>query len=512
MKRKICEWLKSKKWVSVLSFILFGIMTCGALLKVTYLFRIVNTDRRRIVCIKEEHDLDMIYIGGSAAFVYWEPPRAWGEYGITSYDYATNSIRAESIIGNIREVSKYQDTDFIVIDARPFEYWSDTIGEDGIRHITDSMDYSWNRWKMVYEYLSNIEKPENINEVSFYFDIAKYHTNMEALGSETNWDFIDNEGYAFCNGGEIYDLHEELNKPTDFMTKECMELQEGSEKTLIKLLEYCRKEKKDVLFVVCPYRITKEQKMMYNSIQRIVESYGFAFLDANEHYDDMEIDFSKDFYNINHVNVYGAEKYTRFLAEYIQENYDLIDHRKEQGTEKWEEMYDMFCGQDENVKSAVNSLIESKEEAYDEGIKLKDTDNIYEWCTKIQDENYTVLIESQDRQWISNNNTEKILDLWNIPYDGNADVIRIYNGITSKFDSDSILEKNYAGEFPGHSDYNKKYEINSGTNAGIQIDGEEYSMMQSGLNIVVYDNNYRKVLDSVVIQQTEEGELILKRR
>lgn len=75
----------------------------SALLGATYLFRghvFGYNDRISVVGIKEEKkdSLDVIYIGGSAAFVYWELMKAYKDCGFTSYDLATNSIQTENIL------------------------------------------------------------------------------------------------------------------------------------------------------------------------------------------------------------------------------------------------------------------------------------------------------------------------------------------------------------------------------------------------------------------------------
>ena len=40
----------------------------------------------------------------------------------------------------------------------------------------------------------------------------------------------------------------------------------------------------------------------------------------------MNLDFNNDFYNNNHVNIYGSEKYTSFLENYLSNNYYFKVH------------------------------------------------------------------------------------------------------------------------------------------------------------------------------------------
>ena len=519
MKEKLVSWIHAKKWLQVISFVIFCILALNLFLRITYLFRSAGADdsseiynRNRIVGIKEEQNLDMVYVSGSEGFVYWEPPRAWAEYGIKSYNYATNSIPAEAIIGNIREIRKTQEPELFVIGLRSFQYWGNEITEPEIRYITDSMDYSWNRWKMVYEYLSNRRVTDENDVTSLYFDIAKYHTNTDVLRAPERWRLSDNEETAKYKGWLLYPSHEILNEPEGFMTEERGSLAAGSRDTLVNLLEYCKDENLNVLFVVSPYWTTKAHQMLYNSMEDLIVSYGFDYLNANEYYEEMGIDFAADFCDKDHVDVYGAEKYTHFLAEYLQENYSFEDHRNDEDADEWDEVYISFCEEEEKEKKSIDEEIKTENLAYANGLELKNIDNPYEWCAKIVNENYTVLLAAQGNALNSNAQTETIFDLWEIPYDCPENVIRVYSGKRNIYSADNALEENYQGEFTGHTDKKDEYEINSGNNCKILIGSVEYCLKQEGLNIVVYDNNYRVVLDSVAIMQSVNGELFLQRQ
>ena len=57
------------------------------------------------------------------------------------------------------------------------------------------------------------------------------------------------------------------------------------------------------------------------------------------------IDYSHDFYDYGHLNVYGATKYTLYFSKYLKERYDLPDHRDDQKYKSWDEEYESFKGQ-----------------------------------------------------------------------------------------------------------------------------------------------------------------------
>ena len=364
MKKLFLDVIKREKYRRIVAAVIFLLIILKVFLSVTYLFRNVNLERNHVVGIKEEKPLDMIYVGGSAAFVYWQPLKAWNDCGFTSYNLAVNTIQAESIEYLLRYALKYQDPKCVVIDARAFQYYAPEGSSAGLRNVSDSLDFfSPERWEMVYKYLKHHDIEEEEDQISFYLDIFKYHTKYSALGTKANWDGINNNtGNAIWKGFEWIYKYEYRDVPESFETNIRAELSEGNLEILYSLLELCQEKGLNVLFVVCPYRITEEDQEKYNTIEDIVTSYGFDFLNANEYYDEMDIKFSIDFYNGAHVNCYGAEKYTSFLEKYITEHFNLPDHRGEAAYEELNKDYEKFLQKEQEVKAAIDALIQEAQE------------------------------------------------------------------------------------------------------------------------------------------------------
>ena len=128
-----------------------------------------------------------------------------------------------------------------------------------------------------------------------------------------------------------------------------------SEKILIELLEYIKTTNYNYLFIVSPYIETEKHKENFNYISEIIKKYGYDFLDCNDYYEEIQLDFSTDFYDSAHVNILGAEKYTNFLTKYIKENYNLPDRRGEY--KDWEALLSNWNKEVEKTKEGINKLI-----------------------------------------------------------------------------------------------------------------------------------------------------------
>ena len=136
-------------------------------------------------------------------------------------------------------------------------------------------------------------------------------------------------------------------KKTDYYTKKEKAPNDETVKILDDLLSYLKTTDLKVLFIVSPYEELKEHKMVYNYVEKKVKKNGYDFIDANDYRKQMKLNYKTDFYNTSHVNIYGADKYTRFLENYINKNYNVKDHRKDKkykswykDLNKWKEEYD----------------------------------------------------------------------------------------------------------------------------------------------------------------------------
>ena len=458
----------------------------------TYLFRgkslnDFNDDRLNIVGIKEEDPLDMIYIGGSAAFCYWYPLQAWNEYGFTSYNLGSTSIQAENILYLVKHALKYQKPKLFVIGMRPFAEYSNTGYEAGLRYTSDALDLGIDRLRLIRTYYDRRLVEAEISSV--YVDIAKHHSRYDLLASPEAWALMDNEGEPLYKGANVKIDYYYLDELPPANAENRGELELRAYDTLYELLDFCIEKDLNVLFVVSPYILRQEDYTMFNTMDDIVTSYGYQFLNANEYFEEINLDVTRDFTDEGHVNVFGAEKYTDFLGNYIVENYDLPDHRAE-GNMSWEEAYADFTDVKDDAKASVNDLIASVREGEEIALQLQDTEDLDMWRELVNDSRFTVLAVGD----VEGDNFIRVTCGSDILY-SNAD-----NG-EDKCEISIGAQSNVACTVD-----------NENGALSIVIDGEECSRKdENGINIVVFQNDYRNIVDSLTILCDEDGRTRLLR-
>src|SRR5699024_4978230 len=142
--------------------------------------------------------------------------------------------------------------------------------------------------------------------------IIKYHRNPEKIRVNDQikmaFNMYENQLKGFHFIPKVEEQKKIVNN-TDVKTP----IYEETEKILIDIQEYCKTTDCNYLFVVSTYIEQELHKENFNYISEIINQYGYNFLDTNDYYNEMKLNFKTDLYNYSHVNIFGADKYTDFL-------------------------------------------------------------------------------------------------------------------------------------------------------------------------------------------------------
>ena len=317
---------------------------------------------------ERKNSLDMVYIGGSAAFVYYSPIDAYQNYGISSYVYAADNMQAELYTTMVKEILKTQKPKLIVIDARAFQYREKDLkpNEISYRVFLRGFKYNLDRYKLINKIVPKYLKQGTL---TYHLDLGLYHTEESIPSFRKTFNIMFDKNKNLDKGFYLVPKAVNIYK-YDRDTKEEMKIASESEKLLNELLDYLEKRNVKALFVVSPYLQTKTEKMNFNYIEKIIKSRNQDFLDANDYIKEMNLNYAYDFIDIDHVNIYGAEKYTEFLTKYLVNNYKLPDRRGEKlYDEDFNNLIPKWNQNVEETKKTIKEIIARK--GYEEEIQTK---------------------------------------------------------------------------------------------------------------------------------------------
>ena len=313
----------------------------------------------------DPNSVDVVFVGTSVTFTAFMPMEAWKDYGIVSYNYSTNVQFENAMRYSLVDVERSQNPKLIMVDIAPFLYehyagnedWSDEDHQLFIKYNLDSRNYTLDRFALVNEI--NRDMHGSFSDYWYYFfDISRYHTREFAFERYDNAEKDVGRGYGYLehNKGDVWGLDRAV-----YDDGSTVKLKEQEQYYLDKLLETAKKMDAEVVFFCAPiYFWRQDQPAKKNYMRDYIEEQGFAFADFSNDIDEIGIDYKTDLWNVNHFDALGAEKVTKYLCEYLVNNYDIPDRRGDEKYAEWDSDY------------AEWEVIKTEYEETDRGIRVSE--------------------------------------------------------------------------------------------------------------------------------------------
>lgn len=321
-----------KKFFRFISFMLVLMLVfCGINICMS-----TNSDRDSIHIrgyFKEpENSIDVLLIGASELYTGFNSPMAWKEYGYTSYAISYAAAQPSLYKTMLETALKTQTPQLTVFDVtgflrsgnnktqmKPAHAWFDNVGMD--KDNIEGMQYAVDK-----EFYKELRFP-------FY----KFHNNWRhpsiVLKNTACRFFLKKEGISYTKALAVQN---KVRKNSSLKNYEYC-FSPKSKKYLTDLLECCKNNGlKQVLFIISPHCVNNRNTQVCKEMDSIIDSYGYSFADFENAYSSIGLDTKNDFYNNDHMNVWGMEKYTRFISEYFLEKYEINREHSEEVIREWD--------------------------------------------------------------------------------------------------------------------------------------------------------------------------------
>ena len=111
---------------------------------------------------------------------------------------------------------------------------------------------------------------------------------------------------------------------------------------MLEFLSYCRENQlENVVFIRFPHKVVQERQYEFfgrgNHAEQLIKQHGFSYLDFEQMADELNFDAQYDFYDAEHLNIYGQMKLTESICDILLEEYGM--NPREQSAENaalWE--------------------------------------------------------------------------------------------------------------------------------------------------------------------------------
>lgn len=419
--------------------------------------------------------VEVLNLGSSHMYTSANPAVLWDLYGIASYNLGASMQPVWNTYYYLQEALKYQHPKVIVMDVFAVSKTADFQESQRVGMNTQGLKVSQTRMENVKVSVANESE-----DVDYFLGFPIYHTRYDDIresyfrddhgdGSGVNYKGFALQCISTTPVGGFTDVAsvEDVNSLTD-KNREYLE----------RIIALAKQEEIPLLLVVAPYTgITYEDKKYYNAVEQMVQDAGsgdgVAFVDFNEMCEEIGLDPQNDFAEGNHMNYYGSEIYSKFYGAYLMERYDLTDHRGDEKYATWDADSAFYKKKAANVDiwkteegAAYLKKVFAQQDRYTIGILLSG-----DWYQEELPQ--LAVLEEQG------------LDIWN------KNMFFIQNG-----------EQVYAincGEEAGDY-YDNAYGEAAACDRGmLYLDGIRDFVTDTGINLVIYDNDLGELVDAVGI-------------
>lgn len=457
---------------------------------------------------------DVTFLGSSFALYAIYPMELYRDFGIASYNLATSNQSIEASYCLARESIEKDHPDLIVIDCNLAWADQETMKSEYIHYITDTMPYfRKNRIAMIRELA---QEGEDLNPI--LFPLIAYHSRWQEV---TYQDALP-QAKELVYGCKVTSRVESLIPFEDPQKVEGAVLPESSVNYLQKTIDLCRENNTELLLINIPALGQNKffSQTGYNHRWTASRELGiFAaknnipYLDYFAEWKKLGFDLQTDAMDGEHLNRWGAARFTSLLGKYMKEHYDLPDRRGGGSA------YDVIDRDLERYPvNRMRDSLRTAQHLQDYAATLR-SDACQSEGSPVEDALVLITLNGKVDNSILTQDTASVIQSFGI----RQDLSRLENrSWLAVIDGGEILYETVPGEEDAADSYegtagDLHYTVSSGrveeetgrilSDASIKVNALEYTSDNRGLHFAVFDKSTGELMDScwIDINSSEFG-------
>lgn len=284
-----------------------------------------------------KNSIQIAGIGNSDLYSGFVPVTLWQEFGYTSTVVASPRQTPIQSYEMMTELMKNQHPDLLIIEV---DMLYSSVPDN------HSKVQSKNSFESFFDYMNT----DNFQEIiEGHYSIFTFHDKWKKIGRKEKSTVTapNSHGYKYSNAVKKIVVNNYMSD-----TDASENISDVNAQYLDKMISYCKNNEIEVLLVEIP-SVNSWNSERHNAVKLIAEKYNINFVDLNMCYDDMKFNVSEDFRDKgNHLNYNGANKATKYLGEYIKNNYSIDDRRGDAAFNYWNESCKAFIDEIEQENKA----------------------------------------------------------------------------------------------------------------------------------------------------------------
>ena len=277
---------------------------------------------------------DVIFIGDCEVYENFSPITLWEEYGITSYIRGSAQQLIWQSYYLMEETFRYETPKVMVFNVLSMKYdtpkstGSQSQREAYNRMTLDGMRWSKSKWDAIQASMTEEEKEKEAT-YSYIFPLLRYHDRWSQLTADDvrYWlkrPTVSDNGYLMQTGVKpLTDEH--VERPLADYT-----LGENSWYYLEKMTKLCKEKGTQLVLIKAPALSPVWWDQWDEQVAQYAEENDLRYINMLDFQEEIGIDWQTDTYDTGlHLNVYGAEKASKWFGNILQNQLHVPDRREE---------------------------------------------------------------------------------------------------------------------------------------------------------------------------------------
>ena len=259
----------------------------------------------KYLSMENDNSIDVIFLGDSEGKDSFDPVTLFHNQGISSYNLCTNFQWSLDTLALTKNMYQYQSPKLIVMETN---FFLTTLRKRRI--LLAKYLPIFNYHELYKEYLLYPQSADEWKGFSATNHITPYTGSLDYMTTDNSYYPVDEWTLDYMRQiKEILDQH-------------------GTK----------------LLMVSAPNPLNWTTSK-HNTLQEWCDQNNVTYIDYNLNPEELNINWLTDTRDGgDHLNYSGSEKFMNVLGKYLQENYELTDHRNDPAYTKWNEDYKSIFG------------------------------------------------------------------------------------------------------------------------------------------------------------------------
>lgn len=269
------------------------------------------------IAAERKDGIDVLVLGDSESYTSVSPMQLWKEQGLSSYVCGQPGQKIQETYFMLKTALQSQSPKVVLMETNLM------FRDPGpVKNIQSSF----------------------AETARYHFPLLRFHNLWKLMFDGRKPGEAVYKGFSIRSSVDPFDSGDYMKE-----TEEVQEMPQAVTFYMEEIMELCRRSGAKLFLVSAPSPKNYSYRK-HNAIENYAKEKGLTYVDLNLKIKELGITWQKDSYDKgDHLNLYGAQKVTRWLGTYLKQNYELPDHRNDPAYEDWNELSKKY---EEAVKKA----------------------------------------------------------------------------------------------------------------------------------------------------------------